>query len=344
MAVFAAQRVGSAAVFDPQFASAAPAPTGVITSIVVSGQTVTVSGTTANVPASGLATIPAATTPNGAVSQGPSAVTLAGGTFTIAFAAVPPGNYAAPVVTLTNANGTATATGGSAFEVLGVDGEPEAPGPVAFTPVGLTAAVNVGSVTWAYVPPEVPAYTLTPMGRNVLVQVGSAAFSYTPPAPTNYVFTPVGRNVLVQVGSVSWSYWPPSDDDGWLVSMAEADAYVRDLYGSGAPWFSATGEAKAIAIRQASQYLLTAYCIKPEYLDPVHKRVREACCEAAVRALAGRLFADVAPAAVKSEKVGPLEMVYGDVRNGGQQRIAVIDALLRGMTCNTRGMVRLVRA
>jgi hypothetical protein len=91
-------------------------PVGAITSTVINGQTVTISGTTGNTPVSGLATI---TGSAGGVTQGPTAVTLGSGTFTITFTNVAPGTYS-PTVTLTNSAGTGTATGGSSFEILGV--------------------------------------------------------------------------------------------------------------------------------------------------------------------------------------------------------------------------------
>ncbi len=102
-----------------RFNAAAPAiaPTGVITSIVVDGQKVTIRGTTENTPTSGAATITATV---GGETLGPSALTLGAGTFAIVFARVKPGTYS-PTITLTNAGGTNTATGGESFKILGID-------------------------------------------------------------------------------------------------------------------------------------------------------------------------------------------------------------------------------
>jgi hypothetical protein len=121
------------------------APTAAITSQPApDGQNVTISGTTTNTPTSATATLPAAaTSPNGAVSQGPIAVTLGAGTFTVAFNGVPVGNYDAPVITFTNAGGSAAATGGSPVSIVGVAGSPTPPSPTVTTVAVAPATANV---------------------------------------------------------------------------------------------------------------------------------------------------------------------------------------------------------
>lgn len=101
----------------------APSPTGTITSIVVSGQTVTVSGTTANAPTSSMASLTLATTPyNSGVAQTGVAVTLGTGTFTVTFSNVAVGRYV-PTVTLTNAGGGNAASNPQGnVDVLGASG------------------------------------------------------------------------------------------------------------------------------------------------------------------------------------------------------------------------------
>ena len=100
--------------------TAVSVPTAAIDNIAKNGQNVTYSGTTTGTPTSALATVPVGGTPNGAVEAGPSSVTLGTNTFTVTFSNMRPGNYAAPVITVTNAAGTTGATGGSAVTIVGI--------------------------------------------------------------------------------------------------------------------------------------------------------------------------------------------------------------------------------
>lgn len=105
-----------------QLAPAVPLPSGTITGVTVSGTTVTISGTTANSPASGMASLSASPVAgNNAVSQGPVAITLGTGTFSIAFSNVKVGRYD-PSVTLTNAGGTAPKLTAGGVDVVGATG------------------------------------------------------------------------------------------------------------------------------------------------------------------------------------------------------------------------------
>ncbi len=135
-----------------------------------------------------------------------------------------------------------------------------------------------------------------------------------------------------------------SEDLDALITLAQADAYILDYHGANSPWFTNTTSLKKIAIRRAAQYLLTTYSICPEYLDPLHPNVLAACAEAALRASSLSLFTDVQPQYVEAVTVGPISKKMSAPRNSGQQRIAVVDALLRGLTCGTSGQVFLVRA
>lgn len=126
-----------------------------------------------------------------------------------------------------------------------------------------------------------------------------------------------------------------------LVSVAYSDTYCEAMWH--AAWGDVMDATKETALRHATQYLLSAYSIQPENLDPVHPRVQAACCEAAVRALAGPLLSDVAPQYVDSVTVGPITRRMSAPANGGQKRYAVIDALLRGLVA-PMGQIKLVRA
>ena len=124
-----------------------------------------------------------------------------------------------------------------------------------------------------------------------------------------------------------------------LVSVGDADAYMSSM---GHQWFGNTA-AKEQFLRRGTQYLLAAYSVPADKIDPVHANLRAACCEAAIRAMSGALFEDVAAQAVQQRTVGPITTVYAPQTNGGQKRFGVIDALMRGMS-GGMGMVRLVRA
>jgi hypothetical protein len=104
---------------------AAPGGSAVTT---VDGDAVTITYTPTGTVASATASLPAHATPNGAVTQAPKAMTLGGGVWTAVFTAVPPGDYAAPVVLASNADNPSTSiTGAEAFYIDDLSGEPEAP-------------------------------------------------------------------------------------------------------------------------------------------------------------------------------------------------------------------------
>lgn len=133
----------------------------------------------------------------------------------------------------------------------------------------------------------------------------------------------------------------PADGFDSLVSLSDANDYASKMGHAG---WTGTDEAKEAALRRATQYLLSHYAIKAEYLDPVHKNVVSACCEAALRALTGALYTDVSASTVTSETVGPISVSYSEnLRNGGQTRFALIDDLLRGLIEGGFGMIKLVR-
>lgn len=100
-----------------------PAPVVTVVSTVVSGQSVTVEGTYTGEVDTATIFIPAAAVPNGAVDVGPLPVTFAGGVFDVTIDDLPPGSYDPPEVTMTNSGGSDTDFG-TAFEILGIDGDP----------------------------------------------------------------------------------------------------------------------------------------------------------------------------------------------------------------------------
>lgn len=132
----------------------------------------------------------------------------------------------------------------------------------------------------------------------------------------------------------------PQDGYDSLVSLAEAQDYMERM---GYDW-PAEVPQQEIALRRGTQYVVTMYGIRPEFLDPVADALKHATCEAALRATDGSLFSDVDAQAVTEESVGPITTKYAQPANGGQKRFGVIDALMRGMTTGGVGQVKLVRA
>jgi hypothetical protein len=217
--VFNAFRGATPDVGSRQLTPSAPAPTATITSMVVDGQSLTISGTTTGTPTSGLATLGVGSPANGAIQQGPTALTLGTGTFTVTFTGIPPGSYASPTVTVTSSTGTTAATGGSTFTVAGVSGGGDVSqaatgltltGPssglpsVASTPFTVTAngtLAGSGTVT----PSDGGAGgTFTPTSVTLNSSTLSATFTYTPPAAGSYVISLTNSLGLTNLNTLTY--------------------------------------------------------------------------------------------------------------------------------------------
>lgn len=131
----------------------------------------------------------------------------------------------------------------------------------------------------------------------------------------------------------------PEEGFDSLVSLEDAAAYMES-YGHAWP---ADGAKQEVALRQATQYLLTAYSIAPEHLAPVHSRVQAACCEAAVRASKGQLLKDTDGRVKTEQTVGPISTKWAEGTQGGKTAFPVIDNLLKGLTEGSAYSVKLVR-
>lgn len=104
-----------------QAPAAAPAELNV-TSITVTGQQVVISGTTANTPTTGTASIAPTNAPyNSGEAQGPANLTFGTGTFTVTFNTVKVGPYNLTLAA-SNGGGPATISGLSTFAVTGASG------------------------------------------------------------------------------------------------------------------------------------------------------------------------------------------------------------------------------
>lgn len=131
----------------------------------------------------------------------------------------------------------------------------------------------------------------------------------------------------------------PEEGFDSLVSLEDAAQYMADF---GHVWTDDTAKGE-VALRKATQFLLTSYSIKPECLDPVHTSVKAACCEAAVRALRGDLMADTDGRVVVEETIDVITTRYAEGQQAGAMRFPVIDALLKGLTEGSAYSVKLVR-
>lgn len=131
----------------------------------------------------------------------------------------------------------------------------------------------------------------------------------------------------------------PAEGYDSLVTLAEAVVYMAN-YGHTWP---ADELAQEVALRRATQYILSNYALDPQYLDPVAQNVKDACCEAAWRAAKGELFQDSDGRIKIEQTVDDITTRWAEGQQGGQMRFAVIDALLRGLTTGGAMNIKLVR-
>ena len=163
------------------------------------------------------------------------------------------------------------------------------------------------------------------------------------------------------------------------IALADADAYFANRLND--IWLNGTDDQRSSALIQATQYLDSRYTFKgvpltttqalqwprqaPPYQTTVGfvtqvfagdstltqqlawpvQRVKDATCEAALRALTGSLYQDQDARIVTSEKVDVIAVTYSDrMRNGGQVRIAIVDDLLKPVLAGNGYNLQVVRA
>lgn len=131
----------------------------------------------------------------------------------------------------------------------------------------------------------------------------------------------------------------PAEGFNSLVSLEDAAQYMADF---GHAWTDDADKGE-VALRKATQFLLTSYSIKPEHMNPVHTNVQAACCEAAVRALKADLAKDTDGRVKVESTVGPITTKWAEGAAGGKPTYPVIDALLKGLTEGNALGVKLVR-
>jgi hypothetical protein len=169
----------------------------------VDGQTVVLSGTYSGTVVSATATLNPDADPNGAIMQGPTPLTYSAGAWNVTFDNVPPGNYARPQILFTNDGGSAAATGGGAFDVMGFNGVTLDPG----TSTAATAVVRIAAPSSGTVGQQVTGFQygldgdftgtvrITPNDAGAggsfaplyadITSGGIAEFSYTPAVAGN---------------------------------------------------------------------------------------------------------------------------------------------------------------
>lgn len=131
----------------------------------------------------------------------------------------------------------------------------------------------------------------------------------------------------------------PAEGFNSLVSLVYAQQYMNDF---GHSW-AADEPAQEVALRRATQYVLSNYDIDPQYLDSVAQKVKDACCEAAWRAAKGELFKDTDGRIMTEQTVDAITTKWAEGSQGGVKRITVIDALLRGLTVGSSMNIKLIR-
>lgn len=144
------------------------------------------------------------------------------------------------------------------------------------------------------------------------------------------------------------------DDAESYVSVADATKYAEKMGHSAWSAVGVTDAQREAALRQATAYIDSRYRFRGEPLTDTQalewprdgyawpqKRVVDACCELAVRALSQPLYADV-DALVTEETIGPLTTKYA--AGDGQVRFAQVDDMLKPLTVGSMSTIRLNRA
>lgn len=151
------------------------------------------------------------------------------------------------------------------------------------------------------------------------------------------------------------------------VSVADATTYLTARGVADSAFKSKDTTAKEAALRKATTYIDSYYTFKgtkateaqalqwPRYdvwafgylvsNSIVPQRVKDACCELALKAIAADIAPDIEPQKVVAESVGPLSVTYSDnQRNSGRKQFDLVDMLLEPMLSSGQGSVPVVRA
>lgn len=170
---------------DGTWSAGAVAPTGNVTLCAVSGQTLSITVTLTNA-LSGTVSVAAGNPANGAQSVGPLPLVINGNAGSFTLNSITPGNYAAPVITLTGPGGS-TGLSGLPFTILGIGGTAQAPNigaapSVTSQPADATAFEG-GTANFTVVAAGATPFTYQ-WRRNGQSISGATDASYTTPALT----------------------------------------------------------------------------------------------------------------------------------------------------------------
>jgi hypothetical protein len=228
-----------------QLVAATPTPTGKITSTVISGQTVTVSGTTTNSPSSAVAELNTTSrTGNSGVVQTGVAVTLGSGTFTVTYSNCKVGEYI-PKITFGNAGGNSDATDATLVEIAGATGVAQVYSVTgnALTISGTTAGSPVSGQLL------IPPATTNPKGattQTIALTLGSGTFSKTADLPPgNYA-----AGILTFTTSAGKSFPQPGTVPVSIIGIS-GSPQAPPVSGSGEPPVDPPSDTQAPALPNA---------------------------------------------------------------------------------------------
>jgi hypothetical protein len=151
------------------------------------------------------------------------------------------------------------------------------------------------------------------------------------------------------------------------VSVADATTYLTARGVADSAFKSKATPDKEAALRKATAYIDNYYKFRgtkatdaaalqwPRYdvwafsyyvdSDAIPQRIKDACCELALKAIAGELTPDIEPQKVVAESVGPLSVTYSEnQRSSGRKQFDLVDMLLEPYLTGGRGAVPVVRA
>lgn len=167
-----------------------PLPTGRVTSQPApDGQNLTIQFSTTGSPTSGMATLsPDTTNPAGAITT-TGTVTLdnTANTGAASFTNIPPGNYLAPTITLTNSGGPGSVSGTQAVSILGISGTPQAPMADSVPPT-MTGSISANNITTS-------GFTLSWLAATD--DIGVAGYEYSLDAGTTWTANGTSLSVTI---------------------------------------------------------------------------------------------------------------------------------------------------
>lgn len=137
------------------------------------------------------------------------------------------------------------------------------------------------------------------------------------------------------MGNAAWTGTDPAKEAALRKGTAYLDSHYRGR------WKGTKGDSSQVLAWPRNSVLdEDGYAVDPETIP---QRVKDACCEAALRMLAGDMEPDLARGGrILSESVGEISVTYSEGAPAGT-RYPAIDALLRGIL-KSGSTVEMIRA